>query len=339
MDKPRGVTTVTIARRAVAPLLVVLACTACGAAQDPLAPDIGSVSSTPALSQAPRPTPTSPSKPAAKPSTTQTAQATLPRGGREVFPRYRLVGYAGVTGASTLGRLGTGPLNERVAEIEHRAKPYAAGREILPVVEVIAAVVQGSPGRGGKYRIRLSDAQIATYHKAARKHRAVLLLNLQPGRSEFLTEAKAFEKWLKEPDVGVALDPEWAMDRGQRPGAAYGHTTGAELDQVAGYLAGLVKRYDLPEKVMVYHQVARSVVRQESGLKAHGGVAMIKSIDGLGHPGPKKNTYRVVSKTTPKFVHPGFKLFFTEDRRHGGRLMTPKEVLGLKPRPEYVMFE
>jgi hypothetical protein len=256
-----------------------------------------------------------------------------------VFPRYRLVGYAGVTGAPTLGRLGTGPLDQRAAEIERRAKPYAAGREILPVVEVIATVVQGSPGRDGKYRIRLTDAQIATYHKAARKHRAVLLLNLQPGRSEFLPEAKAFEKWLKQPDVGVALDPEWAMDPGQRPGAAYGHTTGAELDAVAEYLSGLVKRYDLPEKVMVYHQVARSVVRRESGLKAHDGVVMIKSVDGLGHPGPKKNTYRVVNKSTPKYVHPGFKLFFTEDRRNGGRLMTPQEVLGLKPRPEYVMFE
>lgn len=76
----------------------------------------------------------------------------LPRGGREVFPRYRLVGYAQVTGASTLGRLGTGPLNQRVAEIESKSKPYAAGRDILPVVEVIATVVQGSPGRDGKYR-------------------------------------------------------------------------------------------------------------------------------------------------------------------------------------------
>ena len=332
--------TATIARHTGAPLLVLLACTACGAGQDPLAPpDVASVSSTPALSQAPRPTPTPPGKPAPKPSTTQTAQATLPRGGREVFPRYRLVGYAGVTGAPTLGRLGTGPLNQRVAEIERSAKPYAAGREILPVVEVIATVVQGSPGRDGKYRVRLSDAQIAAYHKAVRKHRGVLLLNLQPGRSEFLAEAKAFEKWLKQPDVGVALDPEWAMDPGQRPGGVYGHTTGAELDGVARYLAGLVKRYNLPEKVMVYHQVARSVVRRESGLKAHDGVVMIKSVDGLGHPGPKKNTYRVVNKSTPKYVHAGFKLFFNEDRRNGGRLMTPQEVLGLKPRPEYVMFE
>jgi hypothetical protein len=330
---------VTIARHTVAPLLLVLACTACGLGEDPLAaPNIGSASSPPAVTHTPSPTPTPGAKPVPKSRTSQRFQATLPRGGREVFPRYRLVGYAGVTGASTLGRLGTGPLDQRVAEIEHRAKPYAAGREILPVVEVIATVVHGSPGRDGKYRVRLTDAQIANYHKATRKHRAVMLLNLQPGRSEFITEAKAFEKWLKQPDVGVALDPEWAMDRGQRPGGVYGHTTGAELDEVARYLAGLVKRYDLPEKVMVYHQVARSVVRRESGLKAHDSVVLIKSVDGLGHPGPKK-TYRVVNKSTPKYVHAGFKLFFTEDRRHGGRLMTPQEVLALKPRPEYVIYE
>ena len=327
----------TIARHTVAPLTLVLACTACGLGEGSLAaPYVGSATSPPAVAKAQSP---SRAKPAPKPSISQKFRATLPRGGREVFPRYRLVGYAGVTGASTLGRLGTGPLDQRVAEIERRAKPYAAGREILPVVEVIATVVQGSPGRDGKYRVRLTDAQIAKYHKAARKHRAVMLLNLQPGRSEFITEAKAFEKWLKQPDVGVALDPEWAMDRGQRPGGVYGHTTGAELDEVGRYLAGLVKRYDLPEKVMVYHQVARSVVRRESKLRAHPGVVMIKSVDGLGHPAPKKNAYRVVNKSTSKFVHAGFKLFYTEDRRHGGRLMTPREVLALKPRPEYVMYE
>ena len=326
-------------RLAAAPLVVVLACAACGLGQNPLGPPAVESAAPAESSPAEIPSLTQPPTPSAKPTSSAPQEALLPRGGREIFPHYRLVGYAGVTGASALGRLGTGPLDQRVAEIERRAKPYAAGREILPVVEVIATIVQGSPGRDGKYRVRLSDAQIAKYHKAARKHRAVMLLNLQPGRSEFLPEAKAFQKWLKEPDVGVALDPEWAMDRGQRPGGVYGHTTGAEMDKVARYLSGLVKKYHLPEKVMVYHQVASSVVRRESGLKDHAGVIAIKSVDGLGHPGPKKNTYRVVNKTTPKFVHAGFKLFFTEDRRHGGRLMRPKEVLGLKPRPEYVMFE
>lgn len=272
-------------------------------------------------------------------STAEPAAAELPRGGRDIFPRYRLVGYAGLTGSSTLGRLGTGSLNSRVEELEKRATSYANGREILPVLEVITSIVQRSSGADGKYRVRINDGQIKTYYRAAQQNKALLLLNIQPGRSEFLTEAKAYEKWLKRPDVGVALDPEWAMDPGQAPGRAYGHTTGAELNQTAQYLAGLVKKYNLPEKVMVYHQVAGSVVRQESGLKPHDGVALIKSVDGLGHRGPKINTYRMVNRTTPKYVHAGFKLFFTEDRRGGGRLMTPKEVLALKPRPEYVMYE
>jgi hypothetical protein len=281
--------------------------------------------------------------PTASPGTATPARgetsAELPRGGREIFPRYRLVGYAGLTGATTLGRLGTGPLDQRVSELERRAADYASGREILPVLEVIASIVQGSPGRDGRYRIRISDKQIETYLRAAREHKALLLLNIQPGRSEFLPEARSYERWLKLPDVGVALDPEWAMDPGQVPGRAYGHSTGAELDHVASYLSGLVEEYDLPQKVMVYHQVARSVLRAESKLRPHESVVTIKSVDGLGPPGSKIHTYRYVNKTTPRFVHAGFKLFFTEDRRNHGRLMTPKEVLALKPRPEYVMFE
>jgi hypothetical protein len=274
-----------------------------------------------------------------QPGSTANGPTELPRGGQEIFPRYRLVGYAGVTGASTLGRLGTGPLDSRVIELQRRATPYADGREILPVLEVITTVVQGKPGRDGRYRVRMRDEQIDNYYKAAQRHSALLLLNIQPGQSEFLPEAKAYEKWLKRPDVGVALDAEWAMDPGQRPGHLYGHTTGAELNEVAEYLSDLVQEHQLPQKVMVYHQVAASVVRKESGLKPHNGVVMIKSVDGLGPPASKRKTYRLVNKTTPKFVHPGFKLFFTEDRRGRSRLMTPTEVLALEPRPEYVMHE
>jgi hypothetical protein len=320
-------------------LSAVLTVTACGntpaASSDPIrAATVAATSST-----APAQSSTATASPTGQDSSDPAEGAELPRGGREVFPRYRLVGYAGLTGATTLGRLGTGPLDQRVGELERRATSYAAGREILPVLEVIASIVQGKPGRDGRYRVRITDDQIATYYEAARKHKALLLLNIQPGQSEFLPEAKAYERWLKLPDVGVALDPEWAMDPGQRPGHYYGHTTGAELDGVAGYLSGLVEEYDLPEKVMVYHQVARSVIRNEAGLHQHPGVVLIKSVDGLGPPGPKITTYRAVNKTTPKFVHACFKLFFTEDAEGGGRLMSPQEVLALKPRPEYVMYE
>jgi len=249
-----------------------------------------------------------------------------------------LVGYSGLTGAATLGRLGTGPLDQRVREMQQRARPYAAGREVLPVLEIIATIVQPSPGRDGTYRTRISDAEIATYLKAARKGRGLLLLNIQPDRSTFLDEAKAHRRWLREPDVGLALDPEWAMGPGQVPGRAFGRTSGAELDEVASYVADLVAAEDLPEKVLVYHQLTPGIVRRESGLTAHPGVALVKSVDGIGVAADKIHTYRLVNKTTPDHVHAGFKLFYTEDAE-AGPLMSPAQVLALKPRPEYVLYE
>jgi hypothetical protein len=94
-----------IARHPAPPLLVLLACTVCGMGQDPFEPPIvGAADSAPATSRppsppTPTPTPTRTVTPSAEPTGTHPAQATLPRGGRTIFPRYRLVGYAGVTGA------------------------------------------------------------------------------------------------------------------------------------------------------------------------------------------------------------------------------------------------
>jgi hypothetical protein len=298
---------------------------------------------TPSPADTATPSPTTAPTPAPAPSPTarrspEPAQAQLPRGGRSVFPTYRLVGYSGLTGAATLGRLGTGDLDQRLREIERRAEPYAAGRRILPVAEIIATIVHPEPGRDGMFRGRLGEDQIDRYLEAARRHQALLLLNIQPGRADFLDEVQAFEKFLVQPDVGVALDPEWAMDRGDRPGAVFGHTTGRELDTVAEYLSGLAAEHDLPEKVMVVHELAPSIITRESRLRDHRGVAVVKSIDGIGSRGAKEATYRAVWRGTPDFVRPGFKLFFTEDRRHG-RLMTPRQVLALKPRPDYVLYE
>lgn len=291
---------------------------------------------------APSPTASVPSTVAPPPAATPTptpAALTLPRGGRTVFPTHRLVGYAGRTGSPTLGRLGTGRLDQRVEEMIERAEPYAAdGRTILPVMEVIATVVQGSPGRDGMYRTRMPDRQVAAYLRAARRHRAVLLLAIQPGRSEFRTEVEAYERWLREPDVGVALDPEWAMDRDDVPGRTFGHTTGRELDGVSRYLSGLTTQHGLPEKIMVFHELAPQIVTDEGGLKPHRGVAVVKSVDGIGVPAAKVDTYRRVYADSPDFVRPGFKLFYDEDRETGP-LMKPAEVLRLRPRPEYVLYE
>ena len=52
----------------------------------------------------------------------------LPRGGREVFPTYRLFGYSGHPRAEALGRLGIGDINERMRELEERGQDYRVDR-------------------------------------------------------------------------------------------------------------------------------------------------------------------------------------------------------------------
>src|SRR6266498_2236415 len=177
-----------------------------------------------------------PASAAGSPAAPVPAAIELPRGGRTIFPRYRLVGYAGSPFSPALGRLGIGGLDARGRELERQARLYEQNREILPVFELIATMATAFPGKGRLYRTRIDDATIRRYLAAARRNRALLLLNIQPGRADFLAEVRAYERWLREPDVGLALDPEWAVGPRQVPGRVYGRTTGAELDGVARYL-------------------------------------------------------------------------------------------------------
>jgi len=264
----------------------------------------------------------------------------LPRGGREIFPKYRLVGFCGTPGAKNLGRL-LGNLTTRAKEIESYGDQYAKDRTALPVFELIAVVATGLPGLDGKSRRRVPDKTIDDYLQAARDARAILLLNIQPGHSDFVTEVHHFENYLKEPDVGLALDPEWAMPEKSKeaPGTRFGYMSAATLNEIGAYLADIVKQNDLPEKVLVFHQVNTWVFKEDSSIEAHDGVVIVKSVDGLGQKDTKIKTYNALVAHMPSTVHAGFKLFFDEDTANHNRLMTPEQVLGLTPVPEYVMYE
>jgi hypothetical protein len=284
-----------------------------------------------------------PPPPAPPPPAPEPPAIELPRGGRTLFPDYRLVGFCGTPGAPELGSL-QGNLPARARALDAQAARYADARnaddrKLLPVFELIAVVVQGSPGPDGKYRRRVDSTVIDQYLRVARASKALLLLNIQPGQSDFVTEVKSFEKYLHEPDVGVALDPEWAMRPKQLPGHSFGQTDGETITEVANYLSAIVTEGKLPEKALVFHQVNNWVLKDEVELKPAPGIIFIKSVDGLGRVGPKIKTYDYLMKSAVAGVHPGFKLFFDEDTRDGSRLMTPKEVLALSPTPEYVMYE
>lgn len=262
----------------------------------------------------------------------------LPRGGTEIFPQYRLFGYSGHPQAEALGRLGIGDLDERVEEIEVVGQDYLDGRELMPVLELITVVVHPTPADDGLYRTREPDTVVQTHLDAAERHDALLLLNIQPGLSTMIDEVQHYEEFLLHPSVGIALDPEWDVSPGQIPGRVYGFTEGTEIDEVAEYLDTLAEENELPQKVLVYHQVHLGVVGDPEEIGEYDNVAVVNSIDGIGAHADKVATYDRIMAERPDHVIPGFKLFFEEDAVHGP-LMTPEEVLALDPEPEYILWE
>lgn len=163
--------------------------------------------------------------------------AQLPGGGRSILPAHRVVALYGHPGVDELGILGIGSPQRAARRLDDIAGDYGGPglRPIMPAFELITPLVLGSPGEDGMYRKRLDDAAIARYHRAAREADALLILDIQPGRADFIDEARALERWLKEPDVSLALDPEWHMGPGEVPGKTIGSVDAATINEVSQY--------------------------------------------------------------------------------------------------------
>ena len=259
----------------------------------------------------------------------------LPRGGRTILPQFRVVAYYGAPQDDELGILGIGSPRLAARRLERQAKPYARpGRPVLPAMELIAAIVTSEAGDGGDHSMRQDASTIRRYLRVARAHRMLLLLDIQPGYAPFLQEAKALERWLKEPDVGLALDPEWSMKPPLLPAQEIGSTDAATVNDVSRYLSNIVRRNDLPQKLLVVHRFTGDMIQNEDQLEQNRGVALVVNVDGFGDQPNKISKYREFTRDLHRDFN-GFKLFYHEDLN----LMSPKRVLRLRPKPDLVVYE
>jgi hypothetical protein len=258
----------------------------------------------------------------------------LPGGGRTVFPQHHVVAFYGAPQDDELGALGIGTPDQAAKRLMRQARPYKrGGRELMPAMELIAVVAAEAP-YDGRYSFRQPKRIIRRYLDAARRADAILLLDIQPGRADFMEEARYLEEFMREPDVGLALDPEWHVADGELPGQVIGSVEAEKVNEVANWLSGIVQEGDLPEKMLVVHQFTNDMIANRSLLQEPPGIALTLNVDGFGAPPLKLAKYRDFSKLPPP-AHRGFKLFYREDTN----LMQPRQVLRMKPQPEFVVYE
>ena len=261
---------------------------------------------------------------------------TLPRGGRQIFPRFRVVAYYGVPGNPQLGVLGAGTPEQAARAVQRQAARYAGfGRPVLPAMELIATVAQASPGPDGNYSAPIPAASIRSYLRVAHSHRMLLILDIQPGSSEFLPEVKALRPFLLDPSVGVALDPEWKVPPGQAPAdGRIGSASAASVNAVGRYLSHLVRAHHLPDKLLVVHEFTHTMLPDRDDIRPQPGLEITLHADGLGSPRLKRVVFHQLDFARTPF-HVGFKVFFTHDTR----VMSPREVMALRPRPDIVTYQ
>jgi hypothetical protein len=270
----------------------------------------------------------------------------LPRGGRIVLPRYRIVAYYGAPQHEELGALGIGTPEEAAGKLIRQAAAYSRpGRPVMPAFELIATLAQADPGTDGKYRLRQSPETITRYLDAVRKIKGILILDVQPGQANFVEEVRLLGPWLLEPDVELALDPEWNLPAGHVPGREIGSTDAATVNELSYYLARIRRLQNLPQKVLIVHQFTEGMVTDRDRVLDRPGVAIVHNVDGFGTADQKKNIFDQLAYRTgagAAAARPpgggrfnGFKLFYHEDTD----LMSPAQALSLAPSPDVVIYE
>ncbi|CAN5843294.1 hypothetical protein BH20ACT4_BH20ACT4_06230 [soil metagenome] len=261
----------------------------------------------------------------------------LPGGGQVLFPGRRLVALYGHPGDSNLGVLGEQPVEAAVERARSVAAGYNGfgGEQVIPTFEIITTVASSEPGDDGDYSLESSLDHIQPWVDAAAAAGFYVVLDLQPGYTDFLTQARRYEELLIQPHVGLALDPEWRLAPGERHMRDIGQVEADEVNRVATWLADLTRRHALPQKLFVLHQFRLDMVPDRAEIGTHPELALVVQMDGLGSQESKLETWRAITTGGPQGVRFGWKNFYDED----SPTRSPADTVALRPSPVYVSYQ
>lgn len=258
-----------------------------------------------------------------------------------ILPFKRIVAFYGNLYSKQMGILGELPKQEVLDKLQLEVKAWEQAdtfMQVQPALHYIAVTAQGSPGKGNKYRLRMPFAQIDTVLKMAEKINAIVFLDVQVALSTLQDEVPQLEKYLKLPNVHLGIDPEFSMKGGQKPGSVIGSFDAEDINYVSDYLEKLVKDNNLPPKILVVHRFTQAMVKNYKQIKVKPEVQVVMHMDGWGFPAKKINTYKQFIYREP-VEYTGFKLFYKNDTKDNGRMLTPQELLKLKPQPIYIQYQ
>jgi hypothetical protein len=259
-----------------------------------------------------------------------------------LLPNNRIVAYYGNFYSTAMGVLGQTPPSVMIPKLKAAVAEWQAAdpsTPVIPAIDYIDITAQGSAGKDGMYRARMPDSQIDIALDLAKQVNGIVILDIQVGLSNLPTELPLLEKYLSMPNVHLAIDPEFAMHNGAKPGTVVGTYSAADINWAANYLAGLVQKNHLPPKILIVHRFTQGMVTGSANIKPLPEVQVVMDMDGWGSATRKIGTYQAYEQNAPvQFT--GFKLFYKNDlKAPSTALMTPAQVLKLTPQPMFIQYQ
>ena len=258
-----------------------------------------------------------------------------------ILPYKRIIAYYGNLYSKNMGILGELPKPEVLEKLQGEVKAWEDADsviEVQPALHYIAVTAQNLPGKGNKYRLRMPFSQIDSVLAMAEKINAIVFLDIQVGLSTLQDEIPQLEKYLKLPNVHLGIDPEFSMKGGQKPGSVIGVFDATDINYAVEYLEKIAKENNLPPKILVVHRFTQGMVKNYKDIKVKPEVQIVMHMDGWGFPAKKINTYKQFIYREP-VDFTGFKIFYKNDIKNNSRLLTPQELLKLKPQPLYIQYQ
>jgi len=259
-----------------------------------------------------------------------------------ILPYNRIVAFYGNLYSTRMGILGELPKDEMLKKLQGEVDKWKAAdpsTPVIPALHYIAMTAQGSPGKDGKHRMRMPFHQIDTIMNWAKPINALVFLDIQVGGSTVKEEIPLLETYLKLPNVHFGIDPEFSLKNGETPGTKIGSFNADDINDAVDYLAELVRKNNLPPKILMVHRFTQGMVTDYTRIKKLPEVQIVMDMDGWGDKILKNSTYlRYIRKEPVMFT--GFKLFYKNDiRKDPNGLFTPEELLKLIPKPSYIQFQ
>jgi len=254
-----------------------------------------------------------------------------------IFSSNHVLAYYGSPNSWKMGILGDHPPEKLAELLKTRADQYDRlnnEKGVITAFHVVYATVQPKGNL-----LFVNEEIVKKYIQVAKENKMLVILDHQIGRHPMEKAVSNLLPFAKYDNVHFAIDPEW---RTSNPGQEIGSVSGYEINSAQERIVQYLENQRIPgKKILVVHQFSYRMISSRQEIRAnYPRIDLVHNMDGIGVPSLKKDTYAFIA-AAKNIPQKGFKLFFPE---RGSKfcdkpLMTPADVLSLKPQPVMISYQ